>query len=282
MRIVVVTGMSGAGKSTALKALEDLGFYCADNLPMPLLKQFVELLGQIKNLAKVALVVDARAGEFLGGFQAVFEAIRSAGHTVEVLFLDAPDQVLLRRFSETRRRHPLGGDDLRKGIDEERRLLGGLHDYPGAAVVNTDGLNVHQLKGIVQERYGKREGALGITLLSFGFKLGLPPEADVVFDVRFLPNPYFEPTLTSRTGLETAVQDFVLGSPDAEAFLGLAERMLRFTIPRYEREGKAYLTIAIGCTGGRHRSVSIVEELARRLGAVHSITVRHRDLEPGS
>ena len=282
MRIVVVTGMSGAGKSTALKALEDLGFYCADNLPMPLLKQFVELLGQVKNLAKVALVVDARAGEFLGGFQAVFEAILAAGHTVEVLFLDAPDQVLLRRFSETRRRHPLGGDDLRKGIDEERRLLGGLHDYPGAAVVNTDGLNVHQLKGIVQERYGKREGALGSTLLSFGFKLGLPPEADVVFDVRFLPNPYFEPTLTSRTGLETEVQDFVLGSPDAEAFLGLAERMLRFTIPRYEREGKAYLTIAIGCTGGRHRSVSIVEELARRLGAVHSITVRHRDLEPAS
>ena len=280
MRVVVVTGVSGAGKSTALRALEDVGFYCVDNLPLPLLPRFVELLSAGGDAEQAALVVDAREGEFLAGYREAFDEIREHGHQLEVLFLDASDDVLVRRFSETRRKHPLSGDDLREGIDRERQLLRGLREI-AEGVVDTANLNVHQLKGVIQERYRRSAGVLAVTLLSFGFKHGLPAEADIVLDVRFLPNPYFVESLSAASGEEAEVAAFVLDNADAREFLDRAEALLTFVLPRAEREGKAYLTVAVGCTGGRHRSVAVVHELAKRMPKRHPLTVRHRDLARG-
>jgi len=280
VRIVVVTGLSGAGKSTVLRALEDLGYFCVDNLPLPLVDKFVDLLDANNETEKAAIVVDAREGEFLPMYRDVVRTLRAKGHPVEVLFLDAPDDTLLRRFSETRRRHPVAGDDLRAGMARERRLLQPLRE-DAEAIIDTGNLNVHQLKGIVEERYGRTTGALSVTLLSFGFKHGFPAEADVVLDVRFLPNPYFVESLSAHTGLEPMVARFVLDNDDAREFVKKVDDLLTFSLPRYEREGKAYLTIAIGCTGGRHRSVAVTEELGRRLSGKWSLTVRHRDLDRG-
>ena len=282
MRIVVVTGVSGAGKSTALKALEDAGFYCVDNLPLPLLPKFVELLSHSGEAAQAALVVDAREGDFLNGYHEAFEALRTQGHDVEVLFLDASDDILVRRFSETRRRHPLSGDDLREGIGREREILRGLREE-AHAVVDTGNLNVHQLKGVIQERYRRRADgdALAVTLISFGYKHGLPAEADLVLDVRFLPNPYFVESLSAATGEEPQVAAFVLDNADAREFLDKTLGLISFVLPRAEREGKAYLTVAVGCTGGRHRSVAVVQELAKGMPRRHPLTVRHRDLGRG-
>jgi UPF0042 nucleotide-binding protein len=279
MRIVVVTGLSGAGKSTALRALEDLDYYTIDNMPLPLVVACVERL-RGRGLERLALGIDARQGELLDGFRESFATLRADEHLVEVLFLDAPDESLLRRFSETRRRHPLAGDDLRAGITRERETLQGLR-LEAEAIVDTANLNVHQLKGIIQERYGRATGVLSVTLLSFGFKHGYPAEADVVLDVRFLPNPYFIETLSASTGLDADVARFVLDNDDARELLAKTEDLLAFSLPRFEREGKAYLTIAIGCTGGRHRSVAVVQELGRRLAGKWPLTVRHRDLERG-
>lgn len=280
MRVVVVTGLSGAGKSTVLRALEDIGYFCVDNLPLPLAERFVDLMTQETSVENAALVVDAREGEFLSSYREVVRGLRAKGHPVEVLFLDASDDALLRRFSETRRRHPLAGDDLRAGMARERKLLQALRD-DAEAIVDTGNLNVHQLKGIIQERYGKNTGQLAVTLLSFGYKHGYPAEADVVLDVRFLPNPYFVESLSAASGLEPHVARFVMDNDDAREFLKKTEDFLMFSLPRFEREGKAYLTVAIGCTGGRHRSVAVAEELARRLGTRWPLTVRHRDLERG-
>ena len=287
IRIVVVTGVSGAGKSTALRALEDLGFFCVDNLPLPLLDRFVELLaihrrtgGEHKPSDQAALVVDAREGDFLQGYKEAFAALRKLGHQVEVLFLDASDEMLVRRFSETRRRHPLSGDDLREGIERERQLLRGLREI-ATGVVDTGNLNVHQLKGVIQERYRRTADVLGVTLLSFGFKHGLPPESDLVLDARFLPNPYFVEALSPLTGEDPTVAAFVLENADAREFLDKTIALVQFMLPRAEREGKAYLTIAVGCTGGRHRSVAVVQELAKRLPSRYPLTVRHRDLARG-
>jgi UPF0042 nucleotide-binding protein len=280
VRVVVVTGVSGAGKSTALKALEDLEYFCVDNLPLPLIEKFVELLSVQNEVQKIALVVDAREGEFLSSYSAVMKALKSRGHEVEVLFLDTPDEILIRRFSETRRRHPLADDDLRAAIRRERDLLAPLRE-DASAVVDTGHLNVHQLKGIIQERYGRQAGALSVTLLSFGFKHGYPGEADLVFDVRFLPNPYFVEALSRHSGLEPEVSKYVLESEDAPELMAKIRDLIAFLLPRYEREGKAYLTIAIGCTGGRHRSVAIVQELAKHLAGRWPLTVRHRDLDRG-
>jgi UPF0042 nucleotide-binding protein len=278
MRIVVVTGMSGAGKSTALRALEDLDYYCVDNLPLPLLPRFMELLSAAHEVEKAALVIDAREKEFLQDAPAALAQLRAAGHSLEVLFLDSPDDVLVRRYQETRRRHPLSGDDLRGGIKKERQALQVLREE-SEAVVATGELTVHQLKGIIQERYGRVVGKLAVTLLSFGFKHGIPVEADIVLDVRFLPNPYFVEALSGSTGRDAQVAAFVMNNEDARQFLAHTRGMLEFALPRYEREGKAYLTVAVGCTGGRHRSVAVVEELSKFFDADYTVTVRHRDLE---
>jgi UPF0042 nucleotide-binding protein len=278
VRIVILTGVSGAGKSTALRALEDLGFYCVDNLPMPLFAKFVELaIGS--GVVRAALVVDTREGDFLLGAGEALKALRASGQQVEVLFLDAPDDVLKRRFSETRRRHPLADDDLARGLERERRLLAGLREESDA-VVDTARLSVHELKDIVQERYGRPGGTqLGLGLVTFGFKHGLPPEADMVLDVRFLPNPYFVEALSARTGLDPAVAAHVLNNDDARDYVRRIVDLVDFLIPRCESEGRSYLTVAVGCTGGRHRSVAVAEELARQIGARFAVTVRHRDVE---
>lgn len=287
LRILILTGISGAGKTTALRALEDIGYYCVDNLPLPLIGQFVSLISQSRHHEKAALVIDAREGKFLIGFREAVAELRRAGHALEVLFLDAADDVLVRRFSETRRRHPMGSrpgraeaDDLRAGIQHERQELMPLRDE-AHAVVDTGGLNVHQLKGVIQERYGRAEQKLAVTFLSFGYKHGLPAEADIVLDVRFLPNPYFVESLSAQTGLQDPVARFVLEHPDTQEFLRTVEGLLAFYLPRAELEGKSYLTVSIGCTGGRHRSVALAEELFNRLRNRYQITVRHRELGRG-
>jgi UPF0042 nucleotide-binding protein len=275
MLIVMVTGLSGAGKSTALRALEDMQFFCVDNLPLPLVPRLVEVMAP-HGVGEVALSVDARQHMFLASYRDIVVNLRAEGHRVDILFLEAPDDVLLRRYSETRRRHPLSGDELSDGIHRDRESLAVLRE--DAAVVNTGPLNVHELKAIIQERYGRTAGTLAVTLQSFGYKHGLPPDSDLVFDVRFLPNPYFVGELSAGDGREAKVAEFVLQSAQGTELVDELERFLRFTLPNFAREGKLYLTVAVGCTGGRHRSVAVVEELYRRLGAEWDVVVRHRDL----
>lgn len=278
MRLVIVTGVSGAGKSTALRALEDLDYYCADNLPLPLVPKFVELLAGRNEVGRAALGIDARSGEFLAQCKSTFADIRAAGHDLQILFLDAPDETLMRRFSETRRRHPLSSTDVRSALVAERTQLAPMREEANE-IVDTGHLTAQALRAVVQERHGRKAGGLAVTLLSFGFKYGLPPEADIVLDVRFLPNPFFVPELAPQSGEDEAVRRFVLGQPDASAFLEKAEALLQLSMRGFEKEGKSYATIALGCTGGRHRSVALVLELGARLGRDDlTLSVRHRDL----
>lgn len=275
MLIVMVTGLSGAGKSTALRALEDGQFFCVDNLPLPLIPELATLMARI-GIEHVAVSVDARQHMFLDSYRDIVVRLRAEGHRIEVLFLEAPDDVLLRRYSETRRRHPLSGDELSDGIHRDRESLAQMRE--DAAVIDTGKLNVHELKALVTERFARTEGTMAVTLQSFGYKHGLPPDSDVVFDVRFLPNPYFVSELSAGDGRDARVAEFVLGSPQGGELVDHLERFLRFSLPNYAREGKLYLTVAVGCTGGRHRSVAVVEELSRRLGPEWDLVVRHRDL----
>jgi len=278
MQIVVVTGLSGAGKSTALRALEDIEFFCVDNIPVPLVAQMVDHLAHESGRDKIAIAIDSRQRKNLAEWRTALRTLKNAGHRLEVMFLDATDETLLRRFNETRRRHPLSGDDLMDGIRRDREVMADMRD--GADVVDTTNLNVHQLKSIIQDRYGGT-GKLAVTLVSFGFKHGLPLEFNLVFDCRFLPNPYFEPTLTHLDGRDPEVSQFVLG-PDGQELTRRSGELLEFTLPHFQKEGKLYVTIAIGCTGGRHRSVAIVEELRRRLEDGWDILVRHRDIDRDS
>ena len=285
MRIVIITGMSGSGKSTAVRALEDEGFFCLDNLPLQLMQPFIDLADNSRDrITDVALVVDIRARDFLRGREDVFQELRDAGHQVEILFLDASDQVLIRRFSETRRRHPaLEGGTVPEGIRFEREQLAALHRL-ATIIIDTTDLNVHQLRDLVMQRIreGKAGREMAIHLQSFGFRHGLPPESDLVIDVRFLPNPHFVPELRPFSGLEPQVRDYVLGQPDTAAFLGKFKEMLDFLVPGHQREGKAYLTISIGCTGGRHRSVAITQALGEYLcGGSLTCHVSHRDIDRG-
>ncbi|MDX9999710.1 MAG: RNase adapter RapZ [Polyangia bacterium] len=279
MHVVVITGMSGGGKTEALRAVEDLGIFCVDNLPIPLVGQFVDLLGRTGEVSRVALVVDVRGGEFLAGFDSVFEAMRLSGHSLEVIFFDADDAVLVRRFSETRRRHPLDKGDLRAGLAEERRLLAPLR-ATADLVLDTSNITVHELRRRLRQIYAGDDATLRVSLLSFGYKYGVPPEADLVFDVRFLPNPYFVEELRPLSGVDERVSSFVLADTEAQTFLERVSGLLVFLLPLYEREGKAYLTVAVGCTGGRHRSVAITEAMRERLGVeAGRVAVRHRDVE---
>ena len=277
MQIVIVTGLSGAGKSTALRALEDIEFTCVDNIPIPLVAQMVDHLAHEADRDKLAIAIDARQRRNLAQWGSAMVKLRGAGHRLEVMFLDASDAVLLRRFSETRRRHPLSGDDLVEGIRRDREVTAELRQ--SAAVVDTSNLNMHQLKAIIQDRYGGT-GKLAVTFVSFGFKYGLPLEFNLVFDVRFLPNPHFEPALAHLDGRDPDVSRFVFG-PDGTELVRQVEGLLRFQLPHFQQEGKLYVTVCVGCTGGRHRSVAVVEELKRRLGADWDILVRHRDVDRG-
>jgi len=280
MKLVVVTGVSGAGKSTALRALEDLGFYAADNLPLPLVPKFIELVSGRPDIDRAALGIDARGGDFLEGAVKILEDIEAAGHAVEILFLDASDEILIRRFSETRRKHPLSDTDIRAGIGVEREQLAALRQAADA-LVDTGTLTVHVLRALVMERYGHTGGDLAVTLLSFGFKHGIPVEADIVLDVRFLPNPFFVPALSALSGEDEAVARFVLDDPETKTFVDKAEELIAVSVRGFLREGKSYATVAIGCTGGRHRSVAIAKELGRRLGGAFSVSIRHRDIQRG-
>jgi UPF0042 nucleotide-binding protein len=280
---VIITGLSGAGKSFAIKCLEDLGYFCVDNLPTTLIPTFAELCMQSsRRIRKIALGVDVREGEYLAHFVDALEALRARGHRVEVLFLEAGDEALVRRYHETRRRHPLAGDgSVLDGIRAERHALAHLREAAGR-IIDTSGLTVHQFKDRLQQTYGVQDarGALTVSLVSFGFKYGLPYDADLVFDVRFLPNPHFVTELRALDGRHPHVATFVLSHEDTRRFMARLEDLLRFLLPRYQHEGKAYLTVAIGCTGGRHRSVTLVEALRAFLAeAGFPPIVRHRDLE---
>lgn len=285
LRICVITGLSGSGKSTAIRALEDEDYFCLDNLPLTLLQVFIELVEKSsEKIRNVAIVIDIRARDFLKGYETVFQELRDAGHRVEIYFLDSSDNVLIRRFSETRRRHPAAIEgSVQDGIRAERELLVDLQRI-ATHIIDTSELNTHQLKelivGMVCGESAPRP--FNLHLQSFGFRYGVPIDSDLVMDVRFLPNPYFVPELKSFSGLDTGVREFVLAQTDTREFLDRFLWFVDFLIPRYQREGKSYLTISVGCTGGRHRSVVIIEVLREFLAAKKILLkVTHRDMEKG-
>ena len=305
IRVILISGLSGSGKTTAIKALEDIGFYCVDNLPILLLPKFIELFEQSGGkISKVAVVEDIRGeasypnpqetgeteGEkdFLEDSRKLLQNLRREGYPIEILFLESSDPVLMRRFSETRRQHPLAvGGLIREGLRLERKRLQGIRDMANQ-VIDTSQLNVHQLKEIIQKyaQEGKSLSQMTVLLLSFGYSFGIPFEADLLMDVRFLPNPYFVEELKRLKGDHPKVSEFVLQWDEAKEFLRYVQEFIRFLLPLYERERKTHLTIAIGCTGGRHRSIVIVNRLAEMLRDELAkrgvfLSVQHRDAEKG-
>jgi UPF0042 nucleotide-binding protein len=279
---VFVSGLSGSGKTTAMNALEDLGFYCVDSLPAQLTGQFLDLCSQADPpIARVALAIDAREGPFLRELPRVIEDLRAGEGRVQVLFLDCSTSGLVDRYRETRRVHPLSpAGSVEEGIARERELLADVVRLADLRLDSSD-LTVHELRRAVAEWAGEApvRGPV-VSLVSFGFRHGLPRAADLVFDVRFLPNPHFEPTLRPRTGLDPEVARFALDAPAGKELLERLRGLLGFLLPLYEREGKSYLTVAVGCTGGRHRSVAVTEALAAELRrGGQNVRVTHRDAE---
>ena len=305
IRVILISGVSGSGKTTAIKALEDIGFYCVDNLPILLIPKFLEVCAQSEGkISKVGVVEDirgyvpypstAKEGDALGGkdfseeSRRIIKDLQKEGYAVEILFLESSDTALMRRYSETRRQHPLSvGGSIREGIRLERALLQGLRDM-ATRVIDTTNFNVHQLKDEIQ-RYAQEGSTLrrmSVTLLSFGYSYGIPYEADLLFDVRFLPNPYFVEELKRLNGDDSRVASYVLQGDEAKGFIRRVREFIEFLLPLYEREGKTQLTIAVGCTGGRHRSMAMVNELAETLREFVTrqqafLFVRHRDAEKG-
>ena len=284
-RIVFVSGLSGSGRTTAMGALEDLGFYGVDNIPPQLIEQFVGLCAKASPpILDIALALDAREADFLKGFPAVVDTIRSGGARVEVLFLDCADEVLVNRYRETRRVHPLApAGTVEQGIARERTLLedvARLADWQ----LDTSQLNVHQLREAVVRLVSGAERRSVVNLVSFGYRYGVPPAAELLFDVRFLPNPHFEAALRPRTGLDPEVAKFVLEDPGTRELIARLREFLGYLCERYDAEGKAYLTVGIGCTGGRHRSVAVATALAGILAEQgREVNVQHRDVgkDPG-
>jgi UPF0042 nucleotide-binding protein len=305
IRVILISGLSGSGKTTAIKALEDIGFYCVDNLPILLLPKFIELFEQSGgNISKVAVVEDIRGeasypssrefggaeGEkdFLKDSREIIQHLKREGYQIEILFLESSDPILMRRFSETRRQHPLAvGGSIREGLHLERERLQGIRDMANQ-VIDTSQLNVHQLKEKIQQ-YAQKERSsshMTVALLSFGYSFGIPFEADLLMDVRFLPNPYFVEELKRLKGDHPKVTEYVLQWEETKAFLQHVQEFIRFLLPLYERERKTHLTIAVGCTGGRHRSIVIVNRLAEVLRDELAkrgifLSVKHRDAEKG-
>jgi len=284
MKFVILTGMSGAGKSTALKMMEDIGFYCVDNLPIPLLEKFSELteLQQNAELQKVAVGIDIRSGQSLEELRDVLDRIEEKGGAFEILFLDAEDSVLVKRYKETRRTHPLAGSErVDKGIQKERERLAFLKERADY-IIDTSQLLTRELKAEIEKIFVQNQDYknLFITILSFGFKYGIPADSDLVFDVRFLPNPYYVEGLRAKTGNDMEIQDYVLQFQEAHTFLDKLEDMVNFLIPNYIAEGKNQLVISIGCTGGKHRSVTLANELYKRLAErkEYGLKIEHRDI----
>lgn len=287
MRLVIVTGMSGAGKSTALKMLEDMGYFCVDNLPIPLMPKFAELLSVTDaDTNKVAVGLDVRGGQNFAKLEENLEKVDSVGLHYEVLFLDASDDVLVKRYKETRRQHPLSGRDrIDIGLEREREKLKSLKNE-AKYILDTSNLLTRELKQELENIFVKEKEFknLYITVLSFGFKYGIPGDADLVFDVRFLPNPYYIEELRAQTGKDALVREYVFGNGKAKAFMDKLLDMVEFLVPNYILEGKNHLVIAIGCTGGKHRSVTLASELYEHLEAMEEFGVRieHRDIEKDS
>ena len=286
MRFVVVTGMSGGGKSTALRMLEDAGFYCVDNLPVPLIEKFVELIATPGGeVSKVALGLDVRADQAFADIQKILEKLKENGYVFEILFMEASDRTLLRRYKETRRMHPLSqGGRIEDGIKKERDILNDIKvksDY----VIDTSNLLTRELKEELDRIFVQNEeyNSLMITILSFGFKHGIPADADLVFDVRFLPNPFYIDELKHKTGNDKEVQDYVMGFPEAHTFIDKLADMAEFLIPNYIKEGKYQLVIGIGCTGGKHRSVTLANRLYERMqnSGSYGVKIAHRDIGQG-
>ncbi len=281
--VVIVTGLSGAGKSSALKVLEDIGYFCIDNLPVTFLTKFIELSGNFSPSIKgIALVMDLREEGFLSNFPDLYRQLKKSLVTLELIFLEADDQTLIKRFSETRRKHPVAvSGSVARAVARERELLLEVRSLASYRI-DSSNFTIHQFKEYIRKIVtvdADRE-RLNISLLSFGFRNGLPPEADIVMDVRFLPNPYFIEALRDQSGFDAGVREYVLGHPVSRSFVERFHALLKMLIPEYLREGKSYLTVAIGCTGGRHRSVAIVNHLRGSLqDDGYEISVNHRDVK---
>lgn len=283
MRLVIVTGMSGAGKSTAMKMMEDMGFFCIDNLPIPLLDKLVDFTKSFDTQQKkIAIGIDARSGESLDSLNTVLDELSKKDIKYEILFLDAEDNVLVKRYKETRRSHPLAhGERVDKGIRRERRKLEYLKEKADY-IIDTSRLLTRELKAELERIFVKDEefNSLYITILSFGFKYGIPADSDIVMDVRFLPNPYYVDGLRPKTGNDVEIQQYVMQFPEAKEFLDKLENLVSFLIPHYIDEGKNQLVISIGCTGGKHRSVTLANELYKRLDGNkdYGLKIEHRDI----
>lgn len=282
IRLLILSGPSGSGKSTAINALEDIGYFCVDNLPVSLLPKFMELLEQSAEIAMVAVVVDVREREFLKGFSRVFNSLKEAGYNTELLYLEATDEAIARRFSETRRRHPVAWEESPlEGVAKERELLKDIRSHADK-LVDTTGFNVHQLREVVKQYYSGSvtHERMILNIISFGFRYGVPTDADIVMDIRFLPNPYFIESLKGLDGTDASVVDFVLACEETKEFLARFKDFLSYLIPLYRKEDKSYLTIAVGCTGGRHRSVVVADLLTDELiSDVVVVRRRHRDIK---
>ncbi len=282
VRLVAVTGLSGSGRSAALKAFEDIGYYCVDNLPLALLASFAEYAQGSAEATRSAIGIDIREKDFPSRFPLLYGELKARGHTIELLFLEATDQALVRRFSETRRPHPLarGATPLVDGIRAERAALGEIKKLADRIIDTTD-YTVHDLRQAVERHYSEADAGrpMLVTLVTFGYKHGMPYDLDLLFDLRFLPNPHFVAELRERTGEDWRVRQFVTANAEAAEFLARLEDFLAYLLPRYRREGKSYLTIGFGCTGGRHRSVAVALTVAERLRERgYEVNVKHRDM----
>ncbi len=282
--MIVVTGLSGSGRSAALKAFEDIGFYCVDNLPLVLLAAFVDFARKSEQAFRSAIGIDVREKGFPERFPALYGQLKSDSHdiAIELLFLDASDQTIVRRFSETRRPHPLarGSTPLIDGIREERAELAEVRKFADR-IIETSDYTVHDLRQTIERQYSAADAGrpMVITLVTFGYKYGIPYDLDLLFDLRFLPNPHFVPFLRPLTGEDSRIREYIMASPDSAEFLARLQEFLEYLLPRYRSEGKSYLTIGFGCTGGRHRSVGIALLIADRLRqSGYEVSIKHRDI----